>query len=132
MEIRRRLALGVAVVRADFSSGFPYAQERSVPAKAITHPQLSPEQLAALAATLAAALAPPPEPESKYEPEPRPRFEPEKYLSPHGAAAYLDVGISTVYRRMQEGMIPYTRLGKRAIRIKRSDLDALADRQESA
>ncbi len=45
------------------------------------------------------------------------------------AAEYLGVAVSTLYRWRKEGRLRFYRLGARVSRIKRQDLDALAQPQ---
>ena len=45
-------------------------------------------------------------------------------LDPRGAAAYLGVHVSSVYRMVQRGEIPYTRTGRaQGIRFSTAELD---------
>lgn len=46
------------------------------------------------------------------------------FLTPHEVAAYLRVPRTTLYEWLSCGIIPSLRLGKRIIRIRKSDLDA--------
>lgn len=48
------------------------------------------------------------------------------------AAEYLGVAVSTLYRWRKEGRLRFYRLGARVSRIKRQDLDALAQPQPPA
>ncbi len=52
-----------------------------------------------------------------------------RWLSPGEAAEYLGVAVSTLYRWRKEGRLQFYRLGARVSRIKREELDALAEPQ---
>ena len=52
-----------------------------------------------------------------------------RWLNPAEAAEYLGVAVSTLYRWRKEGRLQFYRLGARVSRIKREDLDALAEPQ---
>ena len=48
------------------------------------------------------------------------------FMSPREAAIYASVSTITIRRRISDGSLPASRVGKgRLIRIKRSDLDAM-------
>lgn len=47
-----------------------------------------------------------------------------EHMSIKEAAAYLEIGYSTVWRMVKKGKIPAAKFGV-AVRVKRSDLDAL-------
>jgi len=47
------------------------------------------------------------------------------YLTAEEAAVYLQVGRSTIYELISSGEVPSVRLGKRIVRIKKTDLDNL-------
>lgn len=53
----------------------------------------------------------------------------EPYLTVPEAAAYLKLSRLAVYKRVEAGEIPHFRLGKRSIRLRRSDLDTWALQQ---
>ena len=55
-----------------------------------------------------------------------------EWLSVEETAQYMGISRKFAYRLVQTGEIPSIRLGGKLLRIKRSDLDAMADRQESA
>ena len=52
-----------------------------------------------------------------------------RWLSPEEAAEYIGVAVSTLYRWRKEDRLQFYRLGARVSRIKREDLDALAEPQ---
>lgn len=47
------------------------------------------------------------------------------WLNQKQAAEHLGVSIDTIRRRIRDGSLPAYRLGKRAIRIRATDLDAV-------
>ena len=49
---------------------------------------------------------------------------PEKLLTVEEVAEILRVSLTTVYRRIQAGELPYIKLGHRQVRIKPEDLEA--------
>lgn len=61
----------------------------------------------------------------------RATFGDRQWLSAPEAAEYLGVAVSTLYRWRKQGRIRFYRLGERVSRIKREDLDALAQPQLS-
>lgn len=50
---------------------------------------------------------------------------PQPDLNRPDAAAYRGVSVSTIDRLIRSGELPARRIGKRAVRIRRADLDAL-------
>jgi excisionase family DNA binding protein len=55
----------------------------------------------------------------------RPKTRTREWKSVPDAAAYADVSIKTIRRRILDGSLPAHRLGPRLLRIDRADLDAL-------
>ncbi len=49
---------------------------------------------------------------------------PEKLLTVEEVAEILRVSLTTVYRRIQAGELPYIKLGHRQVRVKPEDLEA--------
>lgn len=52
---------------------------------------------------------------------------PEKLLTVEEVAEILRVSLTTVYRRIQSGELPYIKLGHRQVRVKPEDLEAYID-----
>lgn len=50
---------------------------------------------------------------------------PQTVLTPTEAAAVAKVHVKTLYRWIDQGLLPATRINARVIRIKREDLDRL-------
>jgi excisionase family DNA binding protein len=50
-----------------------------------------------------------------------------EWLTPHEAAAYLHVGVDTIYDACAAGRLKHTKLGYRTIRMKRSWIDEWAE-----
>ncbi len=44
------------------------------------------------------------------------------YLTPAEVAAHLHIGLSTVYRQMKSGALPFTKHGVRCLRIHEDDV----------
>ena len=49
------------------------------------------------------------------------------WLTPREAAAYLRVGVDTIYDACADGRLKHTKLGYRTIRLKRSWIDEWAE-----
>lgn len=54
------------------------------------------------------------------------------WLTPHEAAAYLHVGVDTIYDACADGRLKHTKLGYRTIRMKRSWVDEWAEDHTSS
>ena len=54
------------------------------------------------------------------------------WLTPHEAAAYLHVGVDTIYDACADGRLMHSKLGYRTIRLKRVWIDEWAESRKPA